>query len=137
MQTTAYFPGLTRHSTRPPTRCAGGFPPRRSLRRRVGFNVRQLVNSHANLAILFAVVGVFVLAATLGVSGHASDFVVGAMLFVCGVTAIVFARSLTKAQRRLSRVPVFPSRWENVRPFTIILWGSGVALVGLLRLFGL
>lgn len=88
-----------------------------------------------SLLIFLGVMGSFVTAALLGLSSSASR-AVGALLLAAGLTAIALARHLTIAQRQLSEHPLIPGHWKNVRPLTFILWGAGVALVGILQLCG-
>jgi len=88
-----------------------------------------------SLALFLGVIGAFVAAVLLGLSS-AGSHAVGALMLAGGLAAVAFARQLTIAQHQLSEKPFIPSRWKEVRPFTFILWGVGVALVGLLQLLG-
>ena len=88
------------------------------------------------LLIFVAVLGSFVAAVFLGLLTDTPSRAIGALLLACGLTAVAFAHYLTSAQRQLAEKPLIPSRWKNVRPLTFILWGTGVAMIGALQLFG-
>ena len=80
--------------------------------------------------------GSFVTAVLLGLFTNLPSRAIGALLLTCGLAAIGFARYLSSAQSQLAEKPFIPENWKNVRPFTFILWGTGVAIVGALKLTG-
>ena len=57
------------------------------------------------------------------------------MLMAAGACAIWFSRALTQAQQELAERPYIPSHCKEVRPFTFMLWGTGVFIVGLANVF--
>jgi len=89
-----------------------------------------------NLALFLAVVASFALAVVLFVITGAPARLVGGLLVVVGLVAIIAARAVAAGQNRVSaKLPPFLLS-SKVRPLTVVLWGSGVALVGLLQVLG-
>ena len=88
-----------------------------------------------SVILFLAVIGAFLAAILLGLFAEDSQ-AVGALLLAGGLVAVAFARQLTVAQHQLAEKPFIPSHWKQVRPLTFLLWGLGVALVGLIQIFG-
>jgi hypothetical protein len=61
---------------------------------------------------------------------------VGALLLVGGILAISFAKHIAAAQREAAKKPYIPSHWGEITPTAYMLWGGGVALMGVLLLLG-
>lgn len=57
------------------------------------------------------------------------------MLMTVGASAIWFSRALAEAQQELAKRPYIPIHWKEVRPFTFMLWGTGLFIVGLANVF--
>jgi len=56
--------------------------------------------------------------------------IAGALVAVAGIFAIAFRLEIAALQQRLAETGVAPESWSQVRPFTLLLWGGGVMLVG-------
>jgi hypothetical protein len=88
-------------------------------------------------ALLAAVLGAFAFVVLTGLAFRSFDRALGAVLLVVGVVAVVYARRLSAARAGLAaRVPLWPET-AAVRPFTLRLWGAGVAVMGVLMLAGI
>jgi len=61
---------------------------------------------------------------------------VGALLVIAGVLAATFAKAIAGAQREAAKKPYVPAHLGDVRPTVYILWGAGVAILGVLLLLG-
>jgi hypothetical protein len=84
--------------------------------------------------LVFAVLGSFVAAGLLALYTQTPTHAVGALLLGGGLTAVAFARTLGR-RREGSGDQTSPFRyWLGARPLTFVLWGSGVALLGVLQL---
>ena len=90
-----------------------------------------------SLLLLCGVIGSFVAAVLLGLFTNAPSRALGALVLAVGLAAVTFARVLATAQKDLAKKPFVPRHWGDVRPTTFVLWGSGVALLGILLLLGL
>ena len=79
----------------------------------------------------------FVAAVLLGLFASEARYSVGTLLVVAGSSSFVFSHRLTLVQQRLSEKPFIPRNWNNVRPLTFKLWGTGLVILGVLQLSGL
>lgn len=95
------------------------------------------MNDRLGLGLLLAVLGSFVAAVLLVLLTNTPGRAVGALLVAGGLAAVTFARALAVSQKELAKKPYIPQHWENVRPMTFVLWGSGVVMLGILLLSGL
>jgi hypothetical protein len=94
--------------------------------------------SRTDVAILFAVFGGFAALVVIAIAWEAPSRVIGAGLVVLGVMAMVFSRRLVNA--KISVGERFPFLWPGrnvLRPTTMVIWGGGIALLGVLQLLGL
>jgi len=87
-------------------------------------------------ALLLTVFGLFIAAVLLILHVGTPIRLVGLILVLAGLVAAVFAPTLATAQKGLAEKPYIPQHWEGVRPLTLRLWGVGVAVLGVLMLFG-
>lgn len=89
----------------------------------------------AKVTLLVVVLAAFAAAVLLGFKPTISKGLTGALLLAVGLAGIVFAHHLAAAQEIIMKknVSVLPSA---VRPLTFRIWGSGVAIVGVLMLTG-
>ena len=92
--------------------------------------------SRLSVLLLLSVLGSFVAAVLIGISAPSSSGVEGALLLFAGVSAVVFARRLTEAQKDLAERGFVPKNWANSHPLLFILWGMGVGSIGAMQLFG-
>jgi hypothetical protein len=92
------------------------------------------MNNRLQLTLTFGVLASFVVAGLVALYTVTPARAIGALLLGTGLTAIGLARGLKTAQKQLAHTPSIPRYWANVRPLTFALWGSGVALVGILQL---
>jgi len=76
------------------------------------------------------VIGLFVTAAAF--SEQLGQALAGAIAFAAGVLAIVFRAELAELQHRIAETGAVSESWREARPFTWLLWGVGVALVGVI-----
>ena len=88
--------------------------------------------------LLAAVLGGFALVVVVvGIAFCRFDRVLGAVLLLVGVVAVLYAGRLSAVKATLGeRVPLWPGR-NTLRPFTVRLWGIGVAVMGILMLAGI
>ena len=88
--------------------------------------------------VLFAVVfGGFVLVVIVGLVSSQLDRALGAGLLVVGTLALVYAPRLSAAKAAVGeRWPLWPEP-NTLRPFTVRLWGFGVASLGALMIAGI
>jgi hypothetical protein len=92
-----------------------------------------------NLLLLVGILGSFAAGVLLFLFTGAPARLVGGLLVMVGLVAIIGARGAAAAatQPNVVRIISLGTRTKSgIRPTTIILWGSGVALVGLLQLLG-
>lgn len=94
------------------------------------------MSERVGFALLLAVVGLFVGAGLLALNTNAPSRFVGAILIAAGFIAVAFSRAIATAQQALAKKPYIPQHWKGVRPLTYTLWGSGVAILGVLLLLG-
>ena len=87
-----------------------------------------------NIAALVFVVIAFLLAALLYVFGLGSHHVVGALLLACGVVSALAAQQAIEGHRILHERFGLP-RPLGPRPLAVVLWGCGIALIGIALLF--
>ena len=87
--------------------------------------------------LLLAVFVIFAAVVGLGIAFGGPDRVLGGVLLLLGVVVILFSRVLSQAKASVGeRLPLWPGR-NRVRPLTMVLWGSGLVLIGLLQMVGL
>jgi hypothetical protein len=89
------------------------------------------------LSLVFGIFGSFAVAILLIQSG-ASDRVIGVPIALLGFGAIVGAQEVASTLARpdvVRRVSLGTRTESSLRPFTLVLWGFGMLLVGLLHLF--
>lgn len=84
--------------------------------------------------LTFGVLGSFVVAGLLALHTDTPTHAIGALLLGTGLTAIGLASGVKTVQKQSADIPSTPSAWANFSPLTLALWGSGVALIGLLQL---
>ena len=92
-----------------------------------------------NLLLFVGILGSFAAGVLLFIFTGAPARLEGGLIIVVGLVAIVGARgaAAAAAQPNVVRIVSFGTRTTSeVRPTTFVLWGSGVALVGLLLLLG-
>ena len=94
------------------------------------------MTNRLNVFVFVSVIGCFVVAVVLGLFTETSSRAIGALLVACGLVAVACSHRLASAQDRLAESALIPSHWKNVRFRTFALWGVGVAILGLLQLFG-
>ena len=58
----------------------------------------------------------------------------GVGLIIVGSVAVFFAHNISKAQRELAAKRYVPKQLKRVRPLTFVLWGAGVAILGVIWL---
>jgi hypothetical protein len=90
-----------------------------------------------NLLLFLAVLLAFLSAVLFGFVKQGSGQVEGLLLLVSGLCAVVFSKRLTEAQHELAEKSFVPRSWATTRPLLYVLWGSGVAMLGILQLFSL
>lgn len=93
------------------------------------------MSERLGVALFVAVLGSFAAAVLLALFTSTPGRAIGALLVACGLAAVAFAGRLASAQRRLAEKPFIPRSWKNIRPFTFVLWGTGVVVLGVLQLF--
>ena len=92
-----------------------------------------------NLLLFVGILGSFATGVLLYLFTGAPARLVGGLLMVAGLVAIAGARgaAAAAAQPNVVRIISIGTRTKSeLRPTTFVLWGSGVALVGLLQLLG-
>lgn len=92
-----------------------------------------------NLILLIGIFGSFAAGVLLFLFTGVSSRLVGGLLVVIGLVAILGARGAADAAAKpeVVRIISLGTRTESgLRPTTLVLWGAGVALVGLLNLLG-
>ena len=92
-----------------------------------------------NLLLFIGILGSFAAGVLLFLFTGATARLVGGLLVVVGLVAIAGARSVAAAAARpdVIRIVSLGTRTKSeLRPTTFVLWGCGVALVGLLQLLG-
>ena len=82
--------------------------------------------------ISFVSVGAFFTAVLLVLYG--SDGISAILLIGCGSFVVAFNRSLSDALQNLSSSLFGPSSPLRIRPFSLILWGIGIAVFGVISL---
>jgi hypothetical protein len=93
--------------------------------------------NRSDIAIFLLVFGAFALVVLLFLAFDGIERLLGGALFIMGVVAIVLARPVSDAKQAIGeRIPLWPGR-NTLRPFTVKLWGAGLAIIGLMCLFGL
>lgn len=88
-----------------------------------------------HLSLYYAVLVLFVIAIVISLISGEHNLLVGTLLLVVGAIVIQFSRLISEVQQELSKQRYFPSRREEVRPLTLILWGTGVFILGLANIF--
>ena len=87
--------------------------------------------------VLAAVIGGFAFVVIVGIAFHRVDQALGAVLIAVGLLAALCAGRVSAAKAALGeRVPLWTGR-NTLRPFTVRLWGIGVAVLGMLMLAGI
>ena len=92
---------------------------------------------HLNRVLFLAVLSAFLSAVVFGFLKRGSGQIEGVLLLAAGLCAVAFSKRLTEAQHELAEKSFIPRSWANTRPLLYVLWGSGVALLGVLQLFDL
>jgi hypothetical protein len=86
-----------------------------------------------NSIIYLLVIALFLL--SVGLALWSRDQSPGIALILCGALAILFSRSLSKAQENIAKRRIGPIHLRNVRPLTFVLWGIGILIVGTFWMF--
>jgi hypothetical protein len=86
-----------------------------------------------DLLIWFVVIAGFVAIGVLTFS-FGFESIGGIGLIIVGSVTVFFAHNIAKAQKNLAAKPFVPDHWKGVRPFTFALWGTGVAILGVIWL---
>ena len=87
-----------------------------------------------NVAALVFVVTTFLLAALLYVLALSSHHVVGTLLLACGAVSALAAQRVVEGHRILHERFSLP-RPLGPRPLAVVLWGCGIAILGIVVLF--
>lgn len=87
--------------------------------------------------LLCTLLGAFIAAVVLGIFSNELNRMSCGLLLAAGIGTVIFAPRLSATQQALSDKSYIPSHWKSVRPLTLILWGSGVAIMGIIQLLGL
>ena len=114
-----------------------GRPTGYALRPPLMSNVRPQMTNRVGLLLILTVLGSFVAAVLLGLFASEARYPIGALLVGAGSASFVFSQHLAAVQQRLSEEPLIPRNWNNVRPLTFKLWGTGLVILGVLQLSGL
>jgi hypothetical protein len=67
------------------------------------------------------------------------DRAAGATLLTVGIISVFLARPLAESQNRINEFTsrLVPNPWGNTRPQLFVIWGTGVALLGVALLLRL
>ena len=84
--------------------------------------------------LTFGAVVSFVVAGLLALYADTPARAIGVLLLGTGLTAIGLARGLKATQEQLTDTPSTHRYRAHLRPLTFVLWGGGVAFVGILQL---
>jgi len=93
------------------------------------------MKSYLNVTALVFVVATLLLAALIYVLALGSHHVVGVLLLACGAVSAIAAPQVVEGHRLLHE------RFSLARPLgprslTVVLWGCGIAILGIFMLFG-
>lgn len=92
------------------------------------------MNNRLRLMLAFGILALFAVAGMLTLHTDTPTRAIGALLVGAGLISIWLAHGLEAAQDQSTRAPSNPRYQVWLRPLTLTLWGSGVALLGLLQL---
>lgn len=84
------------------------------------------------LLIFFVGIGLFVTSVLFIV--WENQVVAAGFLIACGTLVAAFNRSMFEVQHYIAETRFAPISLKEARPFTFILWGVGITIVGLIWL---
>jgi len=89
------------------------------------------------LVVVSAAFGLVLVAGVLISLENAPLRLSGGLLLLGGAAIAASARSLNASRYKFAKLPVFLQRLVGLRPITLVLWGSGVAMLGVLLVSGI